>query len=119
MEMKIEQTKCTDNKFKTLVDYLDKGKINSKILKEILDDVMENASDIDEILKLHDVKEMDESELLEIIDSVINDNPQSVNDYKNGNERAIKYLMGQIMKETKGNANPQLVNEKLIEKLQK
>lgn len=119
MEMKIEQTKCTDNKFKTLVDYLDKGKINSKILKEILDDVMERDSDIDEILKLHDVKEMDESELLEIIDSVINDNPQSVTDYKNGNERAIKYLMGQIMKETKGNANPQLVNEKLIEKLQK
>ena len=57
--------------------------------------------------------------VIEIIKNVIDNNKQSVLDYQNGNERAIKYLMGQIMKETKGNANPQLVNEKLLEFLKK
>ena len=118
-EMTIEQTNCTDIKFETLVKYLDNGKINSKIFKEILDDVMETPSSIDEILASHNIKEMDEKRVIEIIQNVINNNSQSVEDYQNGNERAIKYLMGQIMKETKGNANPQFINEKLIELLKK
>ncbi len=118
-EMTIEQTNCTDIKFETLVKYLDNGKINSKIFKEILDDVMETPSSIDEILASHNIKEMDEKTVIEIIQNVINNNSQSVEDYQNGNERAIKYLMGQIMKETKGNANPQFINEKLIELLKK
>ena len=56
----------------------------------------------------------DDSEITEVIQKIIKDNPESVEDYKAGHDRAIKYLMGQIMKETKGSANPQLVNELLI-----
>ena len=118
-EMKLEDTKCTTDKFKIVVNYLDKGKINSKIFKEILEDVMESDSSIDEILEDHNIKEMSEDELDKIINDVLDNNSASVNDYKNGNERAIKYLMGQIMKETKGNANPSLINQKLIELLKK
>jgi aspartyl-tRNA(Asn)/glutamyl-tRNA(Gln) amidotransferase subunit B len=118
-EMKLEDTKCTQEKFETVVNYLDKGKINSKIFKEILEDVMESDSSIDEILDEHNIKEMSEDELDTIINTVLENNSASVNDYKNGNERAIKYLMGQIMKETKGNANPSLINQKLIELLKK
>ena len=115
----IDKTCCTEEKFKTLVKYLDSGKINSKIFKEILDDVMETDSSIDDILKDHNVKEMDESLVINIIQNVIYNNSQSVLDYQNGNERALKYLMGQIMKETKGNANPQFITAKLIELLKK
>lgn len=112
-DLKLEETSLTDKKFVDLVNYLNEGKINSKIQKEILDDVMEQDKDIDEILKDHNVKEIGEDELVGIIQNILDNNTQSVNDYKNGNERAIKFLMGQIMKETKGNANPQLVTEKL------
>ena len=49
--------------------------------------------------------------------NIIENNQDSVNDYKNGHDRAIKYLMGQIMKETKGKANPRIANEILIEEL--
>ena len=49
---------------------------------------------------------------------VLDENEQSVNDYKAGKDKALKYLMGQIMKETKGQANPEVVNRMLIDKLQ-
>lgn len=116
-DLKLEETSLTDKKFVDLVNYLNEGKINSKIQKEILDDVMEQDKDIDEILKDHNVKEIGEDELVGIIQNILDNNTQSVNDYKNGNERAIKFLMGQIMKETKGNANPKLVTEKLKDML--
>ena len=50
-------------------------------------------------------------------DFIIESNEESVNDYKNGHDRAIKYLMGQVMKETKGKVNPRLANEILLEEL--
>ena len=118
-EMNLDQTKLTDEKFEDVVNYLDSGKINSKIFKEILDDVMESNDSIDKILDNHDIKQMSEDEVIDIINTVIENNSQSVQDYKNGNERAIKFLMGQIMKETKGNANPQMVTDKLTELLNK
>lgn len=117
-DQKIEDTNLTDKKFEDLVNYLDNGKINSKIFKTILDEVMEETSSIDEILKNNDVKEISIDDIKKIITEVIDNNEQSVNDYKNGNERAIKFLMGQVMKETKGNANPQLINEELLKALQ-
>ena len=119
METSIEKTKLSDNKFLTVVNYLDSNKINSKIFKDILDDIMEQDKSIDEILDDHGIKEMDDSELDGIINKVMEDNPKSVSDYQNGNERAIKFLMGLIMKETKGNANPTLVTEKLTKALTK
>lgn len=116
-EMTLSDTRCTDQKFIDVVNYLDKGKINSKIFKVILDDIMESDSSIDEILDEHNIKEMSEEELISIIKNVIENNSKMVTDYKNGNERVLKGLMGLIMKETGGNANPELVAKKLIELL--
>ena len=117
-EISIDKTSLTDEKFIDIVKFLDSGKINSKIFKEILDDVMEQNSSIEEILASHGVKEMSNDELLDIIEKVLENNEQSVVDYKNGNDRAMKYLMGQIMKETKGNANPTLVTSELTRLLE-
>lgn len=116
-EMKLTDTNLTDDKFICVVNYLDKGKINSKIFKEIIDDIMETSLSIDEILDKHDIKEMSEEELINIIKKVLEENKKVVDDYKSGNLRAIKSLMGQVMKETKGNANPGFTNKKLIELL--
>lgn len=116
-EIPLEKTALTDEKFIDIVTCLDTGKINSKIFKEILEDVMEQDLPVEKILENHGVREMSEEELSEIINKVLENNEQSVSDYKKGNERAIKYLMGQIMKETKGNANPNTIVEKLELKL--
>jgi aspartyl-tRNA(Asn)/glutamyl-tRNA(Gln) amidotransferase subunit B len=59
----------------------------------------------------------DEGAILAIVDAVIEKNPQSVEDFRAGKEKAIGFLVGQIMKETKGKANPALVNKMLLERL--
>ena len=81
---------------------------------------MECNDSVDEIISKKGIKIIsDPTQLNSIIKTVLDNNQSSVNDYKNGNERAIKFLMGQIMKETKGSANPELVNKLLLEKLSK
>ena len=88
------------------------------MIKEILDEVLESDKSIEEIIKEKGIENItDDSEIREIIKSIINNNPDSVNDYKNGHDRAIKFLMGQVMKETKGKANPKIANDILIEEL--
>ena len=60
----------------------------------------------------------DDTEIRNTIKTIIENNPESVADYKNGHDRAIKYLMGQVMKETKGKANPKMAMDILTEELQ-
>ena len=116
----IDNTKLNDEKFITVVTKLSKGDINSKVFKDILDDLMESDSSVDEIISSKGIKIIsDPNELKNIISTILSNNEASVNDYKSGNERAIKFLMGQIMKETKGSANPELVNKLLLEELNK
>lgn len=118
-EIKIENTKLTDDKFIDVVNYLNSQKINSKVFKTILDDIMEEDLSIDEILEKSGFKEINNEELVDIIKEVLKNNEQSVNDYHAGNIRSIKYIMGQIMKETKGNANPKEINSILEDLLNK
>jgi aspartyl-tRNA(Asn)/glutamyl-tRNA(Gln) amidotransferase subunit B len=59
----------------------------------------------------------DEGQLEAIVDEVLDENEQSIIDYKSGKDRAFGYLMGQIMKKTRGKANPQVVNKLLMDKI--
>jgi len=119
-ECEIVNTKLTEEKFISVVTKLSTGEINSKVFKEILDDLMEKDLSVDEVVSSKGIKIIsDPTELKNIIGSVLSNNSASVNDYKSGNTRAIKFLMGQIMKETKGSANPELVNKLLEEELNK
>ena len=114
----ISDTKLTDDKFRELVNKLDKGDITNKIFKEILPDLMETDKSIDEILKEKGLNLSNDINLVdEIINKVLLDNEEMVNDYKNGNERIIKALMGLVMKEAKGRINPSIANDHLKEKL--
>lgn len=118
--VEIDATKLTDTKFIDVVNKLSNGDINSKVFKDILDDLMEKDLSVDEIISSKGIKIIsDPNELKNIVNTVLANNSASVNDYKAGNERAIKFLMGQIMKETKGSANPELVNKLLLEELNK
>ncbi len=61
----------------------------------------------------------DPKELQPIIDQILSDNPQSIEDFHNGKDRAIGFLVGQIMKQTRGKANPQVVNKLLMQSINK
>ena len=119
-KVELEETELTIDKFYDLVDKLDKNIISSKICKDILNDILESNLSIDEILKKNNISLISNKDELEtIIKEVLNNNENSVLDYKNGKENAFKFLMGQVMKETKGKANPQTVNEVLKQLLSK
>ena len=81
---------------------------------------MEEETSIDEILKKSGIQNIKDKSLIEeIVEKIIDANPESVEDYINGHDRALKYLMGQIMKETKGTVNPQLASQTLQKSLEK
>ena len=114
----ISETKLSDDKFRQLVNKLDSGAITNKIFKEILNDLMENDKSIDSILEEKGLNLSNDDSLVdEIINKVLIENEFMVNDYKNGNERIIKALMGLVMRESKGKINPSIANAKLKEKL--
>ena len=114
----ILETKLTKDKMIKLVSYLDDGKISHKNFKDIVLDIMETEKEIDTILEEKGIQNVvDNTLVLEIIEKVLKDNENVVLDYKNGNERSLKFLMGQVMKESKGSVNPKLANDLLIEKL--
>lgn len=119
-EREIFDTTLTDERFIDFTSKVGEGVLTSKNVKDILDTVLETDLSIDQIMKDKGISNItDTSQLKEIVARVISDNPDSVSDYKAGKDRAVKFLMGQIMKETKGSANPKLVNEILTEELNK
>ncbi len=118
--IKLEESKLTKDNFVKLVDLLDKKTISSKQGKEVITILMDTGKDVLEIVKENKMEQIsDNSLVLEIVTKVIKANPDSVKDFKEGKDRAIKYLMGQIMKESKGQINPGLANQMLVAELKK
>lgn len=113
----ITDTLLTYDKFNLLVDRLDKKEINNQIFKDIINTVMEEDIDLVKLLDSKRIADLTDSELESIIDKLISDNPNCINDYKSGNDRIVKYLFGQIMKETKGRGDNSSINKLLLEKL--
>lgn len=118
-EKEITNTTLTKERFIELVNDYSNNTITSKNLKDIIDDVLESNKTIKEIIKEKGIENItDDTEIRNIIKEVISSNEESVTDYKNGHDRAIKFLMGQVMKMTKGKANPKMAMDILIEELQ-
>ena len=119
-ELEITDTKLTPTRFIELVDNMSNKTLTSKNLKDILDTIMESDKTIKEIVKETGIENItDDNAIKEIVQKVISENPDSVTDYKTGKDRAIKYLMGQVMKESKGSANPAMAMDILKEELNK
>ena len=101
-----------------LIDLKERGVISNPIAKEVFEEMFRTGKTADEIIKARGLSQIsDTGELEKIIAEVINSNKQPVVDYRSGKETALKFLVGQVMKATKGRANPQLVNEVLKRKL--
>ena len=119
-ELEITDTKLTPTRFIELVDNMSNKTLTSKNLKDILETIMESDKTIKEIVKETGIENItDDNTIKEIVQKVISENPDSVTDYKAGKDRAIKYLMGQVMKESKGSANPAMAMDILKEELNK
>ncbi len=118
--IKLEESKLTKDNFIKLVDLLDKKTISSKQGKEVINILLDTGKDVLEIVKENKMEQIsDNSLVLDIVTKVIDANPDSVKDFKEGKDRAVKYLMGQVMKESKGQVNPGLANRVLVEELKK
>ena len=94
------------------------GAINAATAKSVLEDMFTSGQNAEDIIKKRGLSQIsDTGELEKIVAEVIHSNGQPVADYKAGKETALKFLVGQVMKASKGRANPQLVNEVLKRKL--
>ena len=101
-----------------LVNLIESGKISGKIAKDVLPFMFETGKNPSAIVEEKGLSVIsDVSALEKIIQDVVRSNPQIVNDYKNGKEKAIGSLVGQVMKASKGKADPKLVNELLKKEL--
>jgi aspartyl-tRNA(Asn)/glutamyl-tRNA(Gln) amidotransferase subunit B len=101
-----------------LINLVREDKINNNTGKKVLREMFETGKAPEDIVKEKGLIQIsDEGELERIVMETLDNNPQSIEDYKNGKDRAIGFLVGQIMKATKGKANPQLVNKLLTEKI--
>jgi aspartyl-tRNA(Asn)/glutamyl-tRNA(Gln) amidotransferase subunit B len=101
-----------------IVELIDKGTISGKIGKEVFKNVIEEKKDPESIIKERDLIQISDEKMVEkVIDEIIAEHPEEVERYKAGENKLLGYLVGQIMKKTKGKANPAIVNKLLQNKL--
>ncbi len=101
-----------------LLERIADGTISGKIAKEVFEAMWQGAGSADEIIEQRGLRQItDSSAIDEIVDRVIAANPQQVADFRAGKEKILGFLVGQVMKETRGKANPAQVNESLQRKL--
>ena len=117
-EMDPEDIQFSPVNLAKVIDLADSGAINSTVAKEVFEEVFKHDIDSDKYVEEKGLKTVnDAGELQTVVEQVIRDNPQSVEDYRNGKEKAIGFLVGQTMKAMKGKANPGMVNKILKELL--
>lgn len=118
-EIDVTNTACKPEDFAAMINMISSGEISSKQAKEIFPDVVEGKNP-KKIAEEKGMKQMsDSSALLAIIEEVLNEQPQSIIDFKNGKDRAVGFLVGQVMKKSKGQANPAMTNKMIVEELKK
>lgn len=116
--MEPEDIRFSPKNLAALIELTDGGTINSTVAKEVFEEIFEKDIDPEKYVEEKGLKTVnDEGALRSTIEQIIADNPQSVEDYHNGKEKAIGFLVGQTMKAMKGKANPALVNQILKELL--
>ena len=118
-QVEIQDIKLTPENLAQIIKMIKDGTISSKIAKKVFKESIENGTDPKKYVEDKGMVQLSDLSVLEpMVKKVVDNNPQSVEDFKNGKDRAIGFLVGQIMKETRGKANPKVVNELLNKELQ-
>ncbi len=108
----ISETKVTAAMIGKLVNLINEGKISMNLAKgEVFDELYKNGQDPDAVIKAKGFVELDTKALDAVCEKILAANPKSVEDFKKGKQAAMQFLVGQAMKETRGQANPQLVQQ--------
>ncbi|CAM4420148.1 MAG: Asp-tRNA(Asn)/Glu-tRNA(Gln) amidotransferase subunit GatB [Paenibacillus macerans] len=116
--LELADVKLTGQGLGEMIGLLEKGTISSKIAKTVFKEMLQSGKLPQQIVEEQGLVQIsDEGAIKAIVDEVIAANPASVEDYKAGKEKAIGFLVGQVMKQSKGKANPGLVNKLLVEAL--
>ena len=114
----IEEFSVEPQNIGKLIKLIKVNTISSKIAKDVFEVLLSENKDPEIIVKEKELVQItDNSEIEKIVEQVLAENPQSVEDYKAGKSNALKYLMGQSMRLSKGKANPQMINEMILAKL--
>jgi len=114
----IDGAKLSPASLAAMVKMIDDGVISVKIAKEILPEITEKGGSPQALVEKKGLTQISDAiELENVVKKVIKANDKSVNDYKAGKKNALAHLVGEIMKETRGKANPKIVNELLLKKL--
>jgi aspartyl-tRNA(Asn)/glutamyl-tRNA(Gln) amidotransferase subunit B len=116
--MNLENCNISAKTLAMLVKRIEDNTISGKAAKEVLDYIMENESDVDSAIEKLGLKQVsDDGALLAIIDSILAANQDKVAEYKSGKDKLFGFFVGQTMKESKGSANPNKVNDLLKQRL--
>ncbi|WP_203649261.1 Asp-tRNA(Asn)/Glu-tRNA(Gln) amidotransferase subunit GatB [Secundilactobacillus yichangensis] len=115
----LQDTKLTPANLAGMINLITDGTISSKMAKKVFKAITQGKEPKAFVEEKGLIQLSDPAKLQPIIDAVLADNQQSIDDYNNGKDRAVGYLVGQIMKQTHGKANPQVVNKLLIASLKK
>lgn len=119
-EIEPSQIPFTGKQLGELIVLIEKGVISSSIGKKVLEELFKEPKSPEQIVKEKGwVQISDEGEIKKVVQKILENNPQSVADYKAGKEKALGFLVGQAMKETKGKANPKILNELFLEELKR
>lgn len=117
-KMTIKDSRVTPENLCKMLEIIDKGKINSKIAKSVFEEMFSTGGNPQKIIEDRGLEQISDEGLLEaIIEEVIKDNPGAVEQFKEGKDKAIGFLIGRVMAKTKGKANPGIVNDIITKKL--
>ncbi len=117
-EMEPDQIPFTAEELAKVIQLIEKGTISSAIAKKVVEELFENPKDPEKIIEEKGWLQIsDEGAILAVVQKILEANPQSVADFKAGKDRALGFLVGQAMKETKGKANPQMLNKMFKDEL--
>ena len=120
VQKELSETKLTAEGLAGMIKLITDGTISSKIAKKVFAELIEHGGDAEKIVKEKGLVQVSDSgQLLAWVNEALDNNPKSIEDYKNGRDRAIGFLVGQIMKASKGQANPQMINKMLLEEIVK
>jgi len=117
-KLELTATKLTAVNLATMINLITDGTISSKIAKKVFKEIITNGTEPKQWVEAKGLVQLsDPAKLLPIITEILDNNQQSIDDFKNGKDRTIGFLVGQIMKQTRGQANPKVVNQLLIQEL--
>jgi aspartyl-tRNA(Asn)/glutamyl-tRNA(Gln) amidotransferase subunit B len=117
--LEIGAIRVTPSQLAAMIAMVDEGVISGKIAKAVFEEMLGSGRDPDAIVRESGTTQIsDAEELARHIEEAIRENPAGVEDYLSGKEKALGFLVGQVMRKTRGRANPQVLNEMLRSRLE-